>query len=80
MLQSATRGNTGDGFRMAQAVGAELAHMWHYHGSYGFRHTDPGYPFGIRSKKLPDWTPTLYAEINSRLAALPLPKGKTTAR
>ncbi len=57
VLQSATRGNTGDGFRMAQAVGAELAHMWHYHGSYGFRHTDPGYPFGIRSKKLPDWTP-----------------------
>ena len=31
--------------------------MWHFHGSYGFRHTDPGYVFGIRSKKLPDWTP-----------------------
>jgi len=57
VLPSATRGNTGDGFRMAQALGAELAHMWHYHGSYGFRHTDPAYPFGIRTKKLPDWTP-----------------------
>jgi succinate dehydrogenase/fumarate reductase flavoprotein subunit len=31
--------------------------MWHYHGSYGFRHPDPGYPFGIRTKRLPDWTP-----------------------
>jgi succinate dehydrogenase/fumarate reductase flavoprotein subunit len=57
VLGSATRGNTGDGYRMAQALGAELAHMWHFHGSYGFRHTDPAYPFGIRSKKLPDWTP-----------------------
>jgi succinate dehydrogenase/fumarate reductase flavoprotein subunit len=57
VLPSATRGNTGDGFRMAQALGAELAHMWHFHGSYGFRHTDPAYPFGIRSKKLPDWVP-----------------------
>lgn len=57
VLPSATRGNTGDGFRMAQAMGAELSHMWHFHGSYGFRHTDPSYPFGIRSKKLPDWTP-----------------------
>jgi len=43
--------------RMAQEAGAELAHMWHFHGSYGFRHSDPAYPFGIRSKKLPDWTP-----------------------
>jgi succinate dehydrogenase/fumarate reductase flavoprotein subunit len=57
VLACATRGNTGDGYRMAQALGAELAHMWHYHGSYGFRHPDPAYPFGIRSKKLPDWTP-----------------------
>lgn len=31
------RGNTGDGIRMAQMVGADLWHMWHYHGSYGFR-------------------------------------------
>jgi len=57
VLAAATRGNTGDGYRMAQAAGAELAHMWHFHGSYGFRHSNPAYPFGIRSKKLPDWTP-----------------------
>lgn len=57
VLPSATLGNTGDGMRMAQALGAELSHMWHFHGSYGFRHTDPAYPFGIRSKKLPDWVP-----------------------
>ena len=37
-------GNTGDGIRMAQAVGADLWHMWHFHGSYGFRHYDPDYP------------------------------------
>lgn len=56
VLPAATRGNTGDGIRMAQALGADIWHMWHFHGSYGFRHTDPGYPFGIRTKKLPDWT------------------------
>ncbi len=49
--------NTGDGIRMAQALGADLWHMWHYHGSYGFRHPDPAYPFGIRTKRLPDWQP-----------------------
>lgn len=57
VLPAATRGNTGDGYRMAQALGADLRNMWHFHGSYGFRHTDPEYVFGIRSKKLPDWTP-----------------------
>jgi len=57
VLPSATLGNTGDGLKMAQALGAELSHMWHFHGSYGFRHSDPAYPFGIRSKKLPDWVP-----------------------
>ena len=31
--------------------------MWHYHGVYGFEHPDPGYPFGIRPKRLPDWIP-----------------------
>jgi len=30
-------GNTGDGIRMAQKAGAKLWHMWHYHGSYGFK-------------------------------------------
>jgi len=57
VLPAAFRGNTGDGIRMAQAVGADLWHMWHYHGSYGFRHSDPDYPFGIRTKRLPDWMP-----------------------
>lgn len=50
-------GNTGDGIRMAQHVGADLWHMWHFHGSYGFRHTSRDYPFGIRVKRLPDWLP-----------------------
>jgi succinate dehydrogenase/fumarate reductase flavoprotein subunit len=57
VLSAAVRGNTGDGIRMAQALGADLWHMWHYHGSYGFRHPDPDYPFGIRTKRLPDWLP-----------------------
>ncbi len=50
-------GNTGDGIRMAQAMGADLWHMWHFHGSYGFRHYDPAYPLAIRVKRLPDWMP-----------------------
>jgi succinate dehydrogenase/fumarate reductase flavoprotein subunit len=53
---AATNGsNTGDGIKMAQALGADLWHMWHYHGSYGFRH--PDYPYAIRMKRLPDWIP-----------------------
>lgn len=57
ILSAAVRGNTGDGIRMAQAVGASLWHMWHYHGTYGFRHPDRAYPFGIRPWRLPDWNP-----------------------
>jgi succinate dehydrogenase/fumarate reductase flavoprotein subunit len=57
VLNAAFRGNTGDGIRMAVDVGAELWHMWHFHGSYGFKHPDPAYPFAIRMKRLPDWTP-----------------------
>jgi succinate dehydrogenase/fumarate reductase flavoprotein subunit len=57
VLSAAVRCNTGDGIRMAQAVGASLWHMWHFHGCYGFRHPDPAYPFGIRLKRLPDWLP-----------------------
>ncbi|MBT6276653.1 MAG: FAD-binding protein, partial [Chromatiales bacterium] len=49
-------GNTGDGVRMAQAVGADLWHMWHFHGTYGFKTED--YPLGIRTKRLPDWYPS----------------------
>jgi succinate dehydrogenase/fumarate reductase flavoprotein subunit len=34
--------NTGDGIRMAQKVGADLWHMWHIHGSYGFSFPELG--------------------------------------
>jgi succinate dehydrogenase/fumarate reductase flavoprotein subunit len=57
VLSAAVRSNTGDGIRMAQDIGAGLWHMWHFHGSYGFRHPDPQFPFGIRLKRLPDWVP-----------------------
>lgn len=57
VLSAATRANRGDGLRMAQTVGAGLWHMWHFHGSYGFRHPDSEYPFGVRLKRLPDWQP-----------------------
>ena len=57
VLTAANRFNTGDGIRMAQEVGADLWHMWHFHGSYGFRHPDPDYPYGIRVKRFPDWVP-----------------------
>ncbi|MFW6024458.1 MAG: FAD-binding protein [Dichotomicrobium sp.] len=53
-------GNTGDGIRMAQAAGADLWHMWHYHGTYGLRHPDTqSYPYGIRLTRFRDWTPGL---------------------
>lgn len=54
---AAFRGNTGDAVRLGQDLGARLWHMWHFHGSYGFHHVDPAFPFGIRVKRLPDWTP-----------------------
>lgn len=57
VLSAAVRFNTGDGIRMGQMAGAGLWHMWHYHGSYGFRHPAPDYPFGVRVKRLPDWNP-----------------------
>ncbi|MSP67443.1 MAG: FAD-binding protein [Alphaproteobacteria bacterium] len=57
VLLAAFRGSTGDGIRMAQDVGAGLWHMWNYHGTYGFRHPDPDYPYGLRLKRLPDWMP-----------------------
>jgi succinate dehydrogenase/fumarate reductase flavoprotein subunit len=40
-------GNTGDGVAMAQKVGAALWHMWHVHGSYGFK--IPDVPVAIRT-------------------------------
>jgi len=54
---AAFAGNTGDGIRMSQQAGADLWHMWHYHGSYGMRHPDHDYPFAIRMKRFPDWQP-----------------------
>jgi succinate dehydrogenase/fumarate reductase flavoprotein subunit len=58
VLPVAFRGNTGDGIRMAQSVGADLWHMWHYHGTYGLRHPDADqYPYGMRLARFPDWTP-----------------------
>ena len=39
-------GNTGDGILMAQKAGAALWHLWHLHGSYGFRF--PDMPIAIR--------------------------------
>ena len=62
------RGNTGDGIRMAQKVGAGLWHMWHHHGPCGFRHPDPAYPFGIYVKLLPMWTPEREKKILPRMA------------
>ena len=56
-LAGSFRGNTGDGIRMAQTVGAGLWHMWHYHGPYGMRHSDPDFPYGLYTKMLPMWTP-----------------------
>ncbi|HEV8023173.1 MAG TPA: FAD-binding protein [Candidatus Lustribacter sp.] len=56
VLSAATTSNTGDGIRMAQDLGAQLWHMWHFHGSYGFRHPDPRFSnMAIRAKRLPDW-------------------------
>ena len=51
-------GNTGDGIAMAQDAGADLWHMWHYHGPYGMRHPDPAYRLGFFMKALPMWTPS----------------------
>ncbi len=38
--------HTGDGIIMAQKAGAALWHMWHVHGSYGFKFAD--FPFAFR--------------------------------
>lgn len=57
VLNGSFLGNTGDGIRMAQALGANLWHMWHFHGPYGFRHPDPAFPYGLYPKNFPMWTP-----------------------
>ncbi|MBI4497381.1 MAG: FAD-binding protein [Chloroflexi bacterium] len=43
----AALGNMGDGILMAQKAGAALWHMWHYHGSYGFKF--PDFPTAFRT-------------------------------
>jgi succinate dehydrogenase/fumarate reductase flavoprotein subunit len=57
VLNGSFLGNTGDGIRMAQRLGADLWHMWHFHGPYGFRHPDPRFPYGLYPKNFPMWTP-----------------------
>ncbi len=57
VLPAAARYNTGDGIVMSQDLGAQLWHMWHFHGAYGFKSSDPDYPYAIRVKRLPDWVP-----------------------
>jgi len=68
VLNAAARNNTGDGIRMAQDLGAALWHMWHVHGAYGFRHTDPAYPYGIRVKRFPDWFPGDHDQVKLKMA------------
>ena len=67
VLTAATRGNTGDGIRMAQACGAALWHMWLFHGAYAFRHPDPDFPFALRVKRLPDWNPLYKDEMKVKM-------------
>ena len=67
ILSAAFLGNTGDGIKMAQKVGAALWHMNAIHGSYGFRHTDPSYPFGLRTARLTDWSPVIPINRNGNM-------------
>ncbi len=68
VLNAAARSNTGDGIRMAQDMGAQLWHMWHVHGAYGFRHSDPAYPYAIRLKRFPDWFPGEKNNVRIKMA------------
>ncbi len=68
VLPVATTANTGDGIRMAQDLGAELWHMWHYHGAYGFKYPDPAIELSVRAKRLPDWFPGLEHKAKVQMA------------
>ncbi len=68
VFNAAARMNNGDGIRMAQHLGAALWHMWHIHGAYGFRHSDPNYPYAIRLKRFPDWFPGEPDKANIKMA------------
>ena len=52
ILHNGFEGNTGDGIKMAMKKGADLWHMWHYHGTYGFK-VEPG--MGARIKGANIW-------------------------
>ena len=67
VLTASTRGNTGDGVQMAQAAGADLWHMWHFHGCYAFKHPQPDFPFALRVKRLPDWNPARKDEADVKM-------------
>ena len=75
VFNAAARNNTGDGIRMAQDLGAALWHLWHIHGAYGFRHTDPAYPYGIRVKRFPDWFPGDHDQVRLKMAWVLLDAG-----
>ena len=62
VLPSGFFGNTGDGHQAASAIGADSWHMWHYHGTYGFRMPE-GY--GARIKGANVWIPNLPESANS---------------
>jgi succinate dehydrogenase/fumarate reductase flavoprotein subunit len=47
-------GNTGDGIRACSEAGADVWHMWHYHGGYGFKHPDG---FGCEMRGVDVWSP-----------------------
>ena len=68
VFNAAARTNTGDGIRMAQDLGAALWHMWHIHGAYGFRHSDPAYPYAIRLKRHSDWFPGNAGQAKLKMA------------
>jgi len=68
VFNAAARTNTGDGIRMAQDLGAALWHMWLIHGAYGFRHSDPNYPYAIRLKRFPDWFPGEKHRVKLKMA------------
>lgn len=47
--------NTGDGIRILNQIGAKNWNMWHFHGSYGFKHPEGG--IGIRLGGMTGYTP-----------------------
>src|SRR5262245_27825815 len=68
VLPAMAKQNSGDGIRLAQSVGAKLWHMWHFHGSYGFRPAPNLFPYGIRMKRLPDWLPGEDARVRAAMS------------